>query len=179
MMQKPFPKISISAEEGRKMLDQVLNQSKNSPFRKINDFHLFLPSPQEDLKENKKKLVTEIYKQTLEIQKLRSDNKILAFELESVQNELKVQKFKNSIHGRSELISRKSQLDNLLRTKSRELQRKKILALELQKELKLLRESHGFLTSYLYEIRKIYGNLDLKKHDVQSAPATRRNRSQD
>lgn len=138
-----------------------------------------IPNPNSDLAQKHKSLNSEIYKQTLEISKLKSDNKLLKFELESVQNELKVQKSKNQTSIKTDLLDKKNELLSKLKSKSQELDRKKIVALELQKELSLLQVSNQNLKIYLYEMRKIYGNLNFTAKNLDSDPIIRKNRSQD
>ena len=179
-LRRPCPKINCDAKTVRMMFDRLVEDWKERKVESFDNSGLkgFEGNFQTQLlNKDRKGLGLEIYRQNLEIYKLRSDNRLLGLELESLQNEFKLQKIKNHRGRRDDLIEKKSALDNLLQSKSRELERKKILAMELQRELKLIQESHKTLSSYLYEIRKIYGNLNLATASAENAPAIRRNHS--
>lgn len=102
----------------------------------------------------------DIYKQNVEIAKLKADNNLLNIELESFKNELRLQKYKNEMNSVNELLNKKSMLLSVLDEKSKELTRKHVLALEMQNELRLLQDSHRSLQSYLYSMRKLCSNLE-------------------
>lgn len=176
-LKQTYPVLSFSAKDCKLMFKDLLQAIQNPLLPK--KIQLTLPSLSSELLQKQDSLSSEIYKQGLEISKLKSDNKLLAFELESLQNEIKVQKLKNQLSQKTELLQKKGELISKLKSKSQELDRKKILALELQKELSLIQTSNQNLKNYLYEMRKIYGNLDLKAKNVDSSPTIRRNRSQD
>ena len=136
------------------------------------------PHPCPGLTQKLKSLKSEIYRQTLEISKLKSDNKLLTFELESIQNEVKEKKSKNQTTSRTELLALRSELLAKLKSRSQELERKKILAYEFQKELSLLQVSNQNLKNYLYEMKGVYGNLNFRAKSLELGPSTRKNRCQ-
>lgn len=191
-LKRPCPKINCESKMVRMMFDRIVQDWKERNLEcfdrkrieglegveEIKVIKGFEGSFQtQGLDRDRERLGLEIYRQNLEIYKLRSDNRLLGLELESIQNEFRLQKIKNHKSRRDDLIERKSALDSVLQSKSRELERKKILAMELQRELKSIQESHKNLSSYLYEIRKIYGNLNLTTASAENAPAIRRNHS--
>lgn len=176
-LKQTYPALTFSDKDCKVMFSELL-QTIQTPLMP-SKIQLALPAMSSELLLKQDSLLSEIHKQGLEISKLRSDNRLLAFELESLQNEIKLQKLKNQNSQKSELLRKKGELVSKLKAKSQELDRKKILALELQKELGLIQTSNQNLKNYLYEMRKIYGNLDLKAKNIDSGPSIRRNRSQD
>ena len=89
----------------------------------------------------------------MEITKLKADNKILYLDLDSCKNELKLQKFKNQADKNSEMSIKMHLLSSLLEDKTRELITSKILQLEIQKQLKALKENSDKLQRYFLYIK--------------------------
>ena len=102
----------------------------------------------------KENISQETYHHNLKIIKLKADNSLLQLEIESCRNELKLQKFKNNMILNSELLIRKNELILILKDKARELIKKQFIQLEINKELKSLKNVNETLTSYLALLKK-------------------------
>jgi hypothetical protein len=110
---------------------------------------------QKILAQCQEKLSQDIYKQSLKITKLKTDNRILVLELESCQNDLKLQRLKNKQTINTGLLQKLCNLMNILDTKSKQLIQKQQIHLEVLKELKSLQQVSKTLQNYLKSLIKV------------------------
>ena len=119
----------------------------------IGSFQKEINEKEEKFVSKKNSFTQDIYRQNMEITKLKADNKILYLDLDSCKNELKLQKFKNQADKNSEMSIKMHLLSSLLEDKTRELITSKILQLEIQKQLKALKENSDKLQRYFLYIK--------------------------